>query len=54
MKLVTVACEEEGALPFIREISQVCTVSLGHTTADYDTAMAMLHDLDEMIGENDT
>lgn len=40
VKLVTVACEEEGALPFIREISQTCTVSLGHTTADYDTAMA--------------
>ena len=40
VKLVTVACEGEGALPFIREISQVCTVSLGHTTADYDTAMA--------------
>ena len=40
VKLVTVACEEEGALPFIRDISQVCTVSLGHTTADYDTAMA--------------
>ncbi len=40
VKLVTVACEEEGALPFIREISQTCSVSLGHTTADYDTAMA--------------
>ena len=40
VKLVTVACEEEGAMPFIREVSQVCTVSLGHTTADYDTAMA--------------
>lgn len=40
VKLVTVACEEEGALPFIREVSQVCAVSLGHTTADYDTAMA--------------
>ena len=40
VKLVTVACEEEGALPFIREVSQACTVSLGHTTADYDTAMA--------------
>ena len=40
VKLVTVACEEEGAMPFIREISRVCTVSLGHTTADYDTAMA--------------
>ncbi len=40
VKLVTVACEEEGALPFIREVSKTCTVSLGHTTADYDTAMA--------------
>jgi len=40
VKLVTVACEEEGAMPFIREVSQICTVSLGHTTADYDTAMA--------------
>ena len=40
VRLVTVAPEEEGALPFIREVSRVCTVSLGHTTADYDTAMA--------------
>ena len=40
VKLVTVAPEEPGALDFIREVSQVCTVSLGHTTADYDTAMA--------------
>ena len=40
VKMVTVACEEEGALPFIREVSGICAVSLGHTTADYDTAMA--------------
>ena len=40
VKLVTVACEEEGAIPFIQEISKICAVSLGHTTADYDTAMA--------------
>ena len=40
VRLSTVAPEEEGALDFIREVSQVCTVSLGHTTADYDTAMA--------------
>ena len=40
VKLVTVACEEEGALPFIQEVSRTCAVSLGHTTADYDTAMA--------------
>ncbi len=40
VRLVTVAPEEEGALPFIREVSRTCTVSLGHTMADYDTAMA--------------
>ena len=40
VRLVTVAPEEPGALPFIREVSRTCTVSLGHTTADYDTAMA--------------
>ena len=40
VRLVTVACEEEGAMPFIQEVSKACTVSLGHTPADYDTAMA--------------
>lgn len=40
VRLVTVAPEEPGALEFIREASRTCTVSLGHTTADYDTAMA--------------
>lgn len=40
VRMVTVACEEEGAMSFIREVSKVCAVSLGHTTADYDTAMA--------------
>lgn len=40
VKLVTVAPEEPGAIDFIREVSRVCTVSVGHTTADYDTAMA--------------
>ena len=40
VRLVTVAPEEEGAMDFIREASKLCTVSLGHTTADYDTAMA--------------
>ena len=40
VRLITLAPEEPGALPFIREASKVCTVSLGHTTADYDTAMA--------------
>ena len=32
VKLVTVACEEEGAPEFIRQVSKACTVSLGHTT----------------------
>lgn len=40
VRLITVAPEEPGAIPFIEEVSKVCTVSVGHTTADYDTAMA--------------
>ena len=40
VRLITVAPETPGALPFIREVSQACTVSLGHTAADYATAMA--------------
>ena len=40
IRLVTIAPEEPGAMEFIREISKECTVSLGHTMADYDTAMA--------------
>lgn len=39
VRLVTVAPETEGAMEFIREVSPLCTVSLGHTEADYDTAM---------------
>ena len=40
LKIITMAPELEGALDFIREASKVCAVSLGHTTADYATAMA--------------
>jgi len=40
VRLVTVAPEEPGAIDFIREVSKTCAVSVGHTTADYDTAMA--------------
>ena len=40
VRLITIAPETEGALDFIREASKVCTVSLGHSTADYDQAMA--------------
>ncbi len=39
VKLVTVAAEEPGAMDFIRRVKEWATVSLGHTTADYDTAM---------------
>lgn len=39
VRLVTVASEEDGAIEFIEDVSKKCTVSLGHTTADYDVAM---------------
>ncbi len=39
VRLITVAPEEPGAMEFIRETAKVCAVSLGHTTAGYDTAM---------------
>ena len=35
---VVVAPEEKGAMEFIREISKETIVSLGHSTADYETA----------------
>ena len=41
VKLVTLAAEQPGALEFIRSAQEDgITVSLGHTTADYDTACA--------------
>ena len=39
VRLVTVAPELPGAEAFIRETSRACTVALGHTAADYDTAL---------------
>ena len=40
VRLVTVAPEEQGAMEFIRAAKEMgITVSVGHTTADYDTAM---------------
>lgn len=39
VRLITMAPETEGGIPFIREASRICAVSLGHTMADYDTAM---------------
>lgn len=40
VRLVTVAPEEPGAISFIKEVSRIAAVSVGHTTADYETAMA--------------
>lgn len=40
LKIITMAPELDGAVEFIRAASKVCAVSLGHTTADYATAMA--------------
>ncbi|MDY3280835.1 N-acetylglucosamine-6-phosphate deacetylase [Dysosmobacter sp.] len=39
VKMVTVACEEEGAMDFITHVSRYATVSLGHTSCTYDQAM---------------
>ncbi len=39
VRLVTVACEEEGAMDFIGYVSRRAAVSLGHTTCSYDQAM---------------
>ena len=40
IKLVTVAPELPGAFEFIRSVSGCCTVSEGHSAADYNTAIA--------------
>ena len=39
VKLVSIAPEEPGAMEFIDAVAGEVTVSLAHTTADYDTAM---------------
>lgn len=39
VKLVSIAPEEPGAMEFIEAVEGEVTVSLAHTTADYDTAM---------------
>ena len=40
IRLVSIAPELPGALEFIRSASRICTVSLAHTNADYETAKA--------------
>ena len=36
--MITIAPEEDENNAFIREASQICTVSLGHSVADYEQA----------------
>ena len=38
VKLVDIAPEEEGSDEFIKEIVPICTVSIAHTSADYEQA----------------
>ncbi len=40
VKLLSIAPEESGAMDFIRAVSDEVNISIAHTTADYDTAMA--------------
>lgn len=41
VKLITMAPEQPGGIEFIKKVTELgITVSVGHTTADYDTAMA--------------
>lgn len=40
IRQVALAPEEEGAMEFIRQVKGDTVVSVAHTTADYDTAMA--------------
>ena len=42
IKYVTVAPEIDGAIDYIKEMSGKVKISLGHTTADYDTVMTAI------------
>lgn len=39
VKIITMAPEEKNAIDFIKAVSNECAVSLGHTTADFDTSL---------------
>ena len=43
IKLVDIAPESPDASAFIRGARELCTVSIAHTTADYDTAVQAFH-----------
>lgn len=38
IKIITMAPEPQGGIEFIKEMSKTVSISLGHTTADYDKA----------------
>ena len=38
VRLVDIAPEQPGGLAFIREVKDLCAVSIAHTTANYDQA----------------
>ena len=40
IRLVDVAPEQPGGMEFIQQAKELCTVSIAHTTADYDQAIA--------------
>ena len=42
IRLVTLAPNMPGSLEFIKEVSDEVMVSIGHTTADYDTALTAM------------
>lgn len=39
VKLVDIAPEQDGGIEFVEKAKSMCTISIAHTTADYDTAM---------------
>ena len=43
IRRLTLACELPGAMEFLRRVSRECLVSLGHSQADYGTAMKAFH-----------
>ncbi len=44
IKIVDIAPEEDGAEDFIKKATEICTVSLAHSTADYNTAKKAFDD----------
>lgn len=43
VKMITMAPEVDGAIEFIRNVSEDCVVSLGHTSCDYQMAVEAIY-----------